>query len=159
MSENTKVDLDALLDGTLDDLADAPTFKPFPAGAHMVAISWVTDQPINDIPTVKLKLKHISTEEQVNTEDVAAVAGDETEVAFMLNKADGTANELAQGQMKEILASIKTGLDIPSATNREVMAASNGLEVLVVTTVRKSVNKTDKTDIKYYTGVKSLSVV
>lgn len=151
-------DMDSLLDGTLDDLADAPTFKPFAAGAHMLKIAFKTDEPINNIPTVKVKLTHVSTEELTNPDDVAPVAGDQTEVAFMLKDKDGKANALAQGQLKELLASLKTGLGLETATNREVMAASEGLEVLAVTTVRKS-KPSAEGEIKYYTSLKSVSVI
>lgn len=157
MSENKMIDMDALLDGTLDDLADVPSFKPFSAGAHMCKLAWEI-VAINDIPTVKLKLTHISTEELANAEDTAPAVGDTTEVAFMLKKKDGTKNELGEGQWKEILASLKSGMALPEATtNREVMTASEGLEALVVTTVRK--NDKDKQDIKYYTGIKSVTTV
>lgn len=158
---NNSASLDDLLDGTLDDLADAPAFKPFPAGAHMLKINWITDQPINDIPTVKLKLTYVEVAELANQEDALPAVGDTTEVAYMLKKkdADGklVANELAQGQLKEVISSLKAGLGLEIATNREVMAASESMEVLVSTTVR--VDKRDKNDLKYYTAVKSVAVV
>jgi hypothetical protein len=162
-TNNAMASLDDLLDGTLDDLADAPAFKPFPAGAHTLKINWITDQPINEVPTVKLKLTHVETVELANPEDEPAKAGDTTEVAFMLKKKDPNdaskmiANELAQGQLKEIIASLKTGLNLETATNREVMAASEGMEVLVSTTIRT--DKRDKNDLKHYTAVKSVMVV
>ena len=41
MTEQTlNLDIDNLLDGTLDDLADAPEFKPFPLGAHKIVMKW-----------------------------------------------------------------------------------------------------------------------
>lgn len=151
------VNIDDLLDGTLDDLADAPSFKPFAAGAHQCKLNWEVTA-INEIPTVKLKLTHVATLELVTDTDVAPVAGDTTEVAFMLKKNDGTKNELGEGQWKAILASLKEGgVGGEGATNREVMAASENMEVVVVTTVR--VNKKDPQDIKYYTGIKSVSVI
>lgn len=159
MSENNNqvANIDDLLDGTLDDLSDVPSFKPFAEGAHMCKINWEVTA-INNIPTVKLKLAHVSTEELVNAEDTAPVPGDETEVAFMLKKKDNTKNELAEGQWKEILAALKAGIpELAAATNREVMEATNNMEVLVVTNIRK--NAKDPADIKYYTGVKSVSVV
>ncbi len=39
MNENTSIDLDSLLDGTLDDLADLPESVPFHAGGHKISLS------------------------------------------------------------------------------------------------------------------------
>lgn len=151
--------IDDLLDGTLDDLADMPEFKPFPAGAHTCKLNWKIE-PINDIPTVKLKLTYVETLELAHLEDVPPKVGDTTEIAFMLKKKDGTKNELGEGQWKEILTSLKAGgVGGEGATNRQVMEASEGMEVVVNTTVRRQVNKDDKTDIKYYTGIKSVVMI
>lgn len=157
-------DMDSLLDGTLDDLADMPTFKPFCAGAHMLKLSFNAKDKINDIPTVKVKLVHISTEEK-SDEDVAPTPGDETEVAYMLQKKDAStgkmvANELAQGQFKQLLAELKTGLNLPDGTsNRAVMEAAEGLEALCITQVRKGKADKDTGEVKFYTALKSVSVV
>lgn len=146
--------IDDLLDGTLDDLADAPSFKPFPAGAHICKINWEVKK-IGESPAVELKLTHVSTAELANEADVMPAAGDTTSVAFILKKKDGTKNELGEGQWKEILASLKEGG--LQGSNREVMAASEGMEVLVVTIVRT--DKRDPQDIKHYTQIKTVSVI
>ena len=158
MTENNQnvANIDDLLDGTLDDLSDVPSFKPFPVGAHTCKISWKVTA-VSGIPSIELKLALVETVELKNPEDTPAQAGDETQVLFMLKKKDGTKNELAEGQWKEILASLKTGLNIASATNREVMSASEGLECLVSTGVR--VNKKDPQDVKYYTSIESINCI
>ena len=149
--------IDSLLDGTLDDLADIPEFKPFPVGAHTVTIKWEM-KAINNVPAIELALTGVATVELANPEtDKPIAAGDGTNVMFMLKKQDGTNNEIAQGQWKELLKPL--AVHFGTTSNRATMEASNGAEVLVVTAIRKSVSKTDATDIKYYTSVTSLTVL
>jgi hypothetical protein len=155
MTNQTAANIDDLLDGTLDDLADAPSFKPFPAGAHVCKLNWEV-KTIGTSPAVELKLTHVSTAELANEGDTMPAPGDTTSVAFILKKKDGSQNELGEGQWKEILAALKSG-GVEGNSNREIMAASENMEVMVVTTVR--VDKKDPQDIKYYTGVKSVSVI
>lgn len=155
MSNQNAANIDDLLDGTLDDLADAPEFKPFPAGAHMCKLNW-TVKPIGTSPAVELKLTHVSTQELANEGDSMPAPGDTTSTAFILKKSDGTKNELAEGQWKAILASLKEG-GVEGASNREIMAASENMEVLVVTTIR--LDKRDPNDIKKYTAIKSVHVI
>ena len=157
MTSINTTSIDSLLDGVLDDLADIPAFKPFPIGAHRTTIKWEL-KAINEVPVVELTLTAVETVELTNPEtDKPVAAGDTTNVMFMLKKKDGSNNELAQGQWKELLKPLAA--HIGTTSNRATMEASNGAEVLVITTVRKSVSKTDATDIKYYTAVSSLSVI
>lgn len=162
-NENAIMNLDSLLDGTLDDLADAPSFKPFAAGVHRVVIKWDATKKINDIPAIELSLKHMETVELKDpTGDKAPEAGDETSTSFMLFKKDKDTgklviNEMGQGQWKELLAMLKKDLGIEAATNREVMEATQNMECTAVTTIRA--DKRDKDNIKYYTGVTSLNTI
>lgn len=149
--------IDSLLDGTLDDLADVPEFKPFPMGAHKVTIKWDIKE-INSQPAIELSLTAVETIELTNPEtDKPVAAGDTTNVMFMLKKKDGTNNDLAQGQWKELMKPLAAHFGTTS--NKATMEASNGAEVLVITDVRKSVSKTDANDIKFYSSIKSLSVI
>ena len=52
MNANTQVSIDSILDSTLDDLADMPEFKPFPAGAHKCTFDFEA-KTINGKPAVK----------------------------------------------------------------------------------------------------------
>lgn len=157
---NPNASLDDLLDGTLDDLADVPVFEPFRRGAHKVKIEWKITE-VNKIPSIQLNMTLVEHMELVNPEDKPQEPGAGTNVLFMLKKEeDGklVRNDLAEGQWKEILASLRTGLNLDAATtNRAVMEATNGLEVMAVTDIRE--NKKDKDNIKYYTAVKSIVVI
>lgn len=136
-------DIDNLLDASLDDLADLPEFKPFPAGAHRVIISF-KEKVINKHPSIEMSMKAIETlelAEAVTEENKPLVAGAETSVAFMLD------NEIGQGKFKEVLKVLYplTG----AATNRQCLDAANGMEVTVVTKKREDKNEKGK----FYTDV------
>lgn len=167
MSQTQIVGMDDLLDGTLDDLADAPSFKPFAIGVHRATIKWET-KTINELPAVELSLKHLETVELKNPEDTPPTVGDETSVAFMLKKKDKDnggaiiANELAQGQWKDLLKLLKKDLNLgDEVSNRAVMEATNGMECMVVTDIRidKRESKTDESTWKHYTVVKSINTL
>ena len=154
------MDMDNLLDMTLDDLADMPEFKPFPAGAHRCTIKWALKKigELEGCPELTLTL--IETVEQNDSEATPAKAGDTTSVAFMLKKKDKDTgkwvpNDLGQGQFKEILKSLAEAAG--SAVPREIMDKSNGMEVLAVTAIRT--DKRDKDNLKYYTDVKNVQVM
>ena len=152
-------EMDALLDGTLDDLADIPEFKPFPGGAHTVTVSWTVKEIAGQM-CPELTCTYVSAVELDNPEDVVPKAGDTCSVAYMFKRKDKTTgkmvvNELGQGQFKEVIKSL--GEHFPGANPREIMEASKGAEVMVVTKIR--LDKRDKDNIKAYTDIKSLQVV
>lgn len=161
-NENNAINIDDLLDGTLDDLADAPSFQPFPAGAHNVKISWKI-KTIADMPAVELSLTYLAPVELNDPEVTPPKAGDESSTAFMLKKKDKDSgqvvtNDMGQGQWKALLAMLKTDLNLDeSASNRQVMEATEGMEVLAVTAVR--IDKRDKDNHKHYLEVKSLNAI
>ena len=147
--------IDSLLDGTLDDLADIPEFKPFPVGAHRVTIKWEV-KAINTKPAIELTVTAIETLELTDPTATPLAKGDSTSVLFQFTKKDGSKNELAEGQFKELMRPLAAAFGTNS--NRETMAASNGAEVSVITSQRKVTSKTDATDIKYYTAIDTLIV-
>jgi hypothetical protein len=144
MSENN-VNLDSLLDATLDDLADLPEFAPYPAGAHKVIIE-LESKEVNKHPSIELKLKAIETLELADpTNSHPLAAGAESSVLFMLD------NEFAQGSMKKVLRPLQEHLGVSSL--RDIIAQSKGMEVTVVTNVRWNKDKTQA-----YTNVTKIIV-
>lgn len=133
--------LDSLLNGTVDDLADLPELKPFPAGAHRVTIEFEPKE-INKKPSVLLHLTLIETMELSNAGDEPLAAGAKTNCMYMLLNNDGSRNEISQGQLKKILSSLQAGLNL-SGTNSEIMEGAKGAEVVVITKTRE--NKTNGT--------------
>lgn len=157
---NLNLDIDSLLDGTLDDLADAPEFKPYPIGAHKVIINWETKQ-LDDKKMqgkkntiVTLKMKAVETVETAAGSDEVCSPGQEENIGFFLvHHSSPKAMEIGQGGFKEIMKSLAAHYGAKS--NRDLMADSQGAEVLVTTGLR-----TDKQDAnKKYTTLEKLMVI
>jgi hypothetical protein len=128
--------IDALLDATLDDLADAPSFEPFHPGAHKITINF-EQKKIAEHPAIEMKMKLIETVELADTSAVPQKAGSECNVAFLLD------NEYGQGDLKKILTVLSAHFG--TKTNRETLEAAKGAEVLVTTKIRQK----DKDAPKY----------
>lgn len=137
-------DIDAMLDGTLDDLADLPEFKPFPVGTHAVVLTIVdktaAKDRVNNHPGFEVKMKAVETLELANSDDTPLVAGAETSVLYLLD------NPIGQGSFKKLLASAAEHFGAKS--NRELIADLQGATVAVVTRQRQNKEKTQTyTDI------------
>jgi len=144
--------LDALLDGTLDDLADAPTFAPYPIGTHKVNFTMEIkdfdktekDGSKGKVKKVVFDLVGIETVELPSGSDAAPIkAGDKTNMIFDLS------NDYGQGDLKKVLAALSAKFG--NKTNRELIEdAKSPLEALIITGQRS--NRDDKS-IKYTTLV------
>lgn len=145
MNTSTQIDINSILDGTLDDLADLPEFKPFPAGTHRVSIRW-EQKVINKHPGFELKMKAIETMELANASDAPLEAGTETGVLFLLD------NEIGQGNFKKMLSSLASHYG--AKPNRALIEESQNAEVLVITKQRQNKDKTQT-----YTDVVEMQVV
>lgn len=150
---NEMVDLDSLLDGTLDDIADLPEFKPFPVGVHQIKIFWELkdkdNKPlvINKHPTIKLKCVAVKTVElPAGSEDAPLNEGDETAILFMMD------NEMGQGQFKNVLKELAAHFG--TKTNRDTLEKSEGCECLAVFSQRPNKEKT-----KMYNGIDTIKVI
>ena len=137
--------IDSLLDSSIDDLCDLPEFKPYPAGAHKVFISFKA-KDINGHPSVEVSMKAIETLELANPNaDQPLQAGAETSVAYMLD------NEMGQGKLKEFIKPLAALHGVSSI--RQVIELSEGMEVTVVTKVRQNKDKSAS-----YTDISKLIV-
>lgn len=152
MSTNTETfNLDSLLDGTLDALADMPEFKPFPPGTHAIFATIVdkaSDKKkwVNGHPAYELKMIAEETLELADSSSIPLVKGAETSVLYMLD------NEMGQGGFKKILAA---GVEkFGPKTNREIIGEFNNLSCTVVTSLRNNKDKTQQ-----YTGIVELLVM
>lgn len=147
MSENTALDLDSLLDSSLDDLEDLPEFKPFVPGAHRALVS-LDLKEVNGKKAVELSMKHMETLELAEpSRDTAPNPGDIASILFMLD------NEFARAKMKKITAPLAAALG--TSTIRELIEAAKDVESVVITSYRK--NKEDPSSP--YMDVKELQVV
>lgn len=144
MASQDNFDIDAMLDGTLDDLADLPEFKPYPVGTHAVILTIVDKTApkdrVNNHPGFEVKMKAVETLELANSDDTPLVAGAETSVLYLLD------NPIGQGSFKKLLASAAEHFGAKS--NRELIADLQGATVAVVTRQRQNKEKTQTyTDI------------
>ncbi len=134
MSDNAN---DDLLDATLDDLADLPGFTPFPVGVHLCTLTMAVKE-VNKKPSVEVKLKYIEPVEMANPNDIPPKVGDETNILYMLKNNDGSPNEIAQGQLKATLQTLKEA-GLPGGSNREMIAnTKDGIRVAAVTKQREN---------------------
>ena len=137
-----------ILDMTLDDLEDMPTFEPYPAGAHR-ALMTLDTKVINDVQAVEAKFKLIETielAEPLKDGVKPLVEGAETSVLCQLN------NEWGRGTLKLLATPI--GQHLGLSTNREVVEECNDIEVIIVSTVQIG-----KKDGVARTKIKELAVV
>ena len=137
-------DIDSLLDGSIDDIADLPEFKTFPAGAYNVRIEFA-EKEINAKSAIELKLECISVIELNDSTAEPPAPGDETTQLFQLD------NEFGQGKFKNIIKVLAAACGTKTA--RETMEAAQGMEVKVLTTIRHNKDKTQT-----YTEVAEMSV-
>lgn len=138
--------LDSLLDATLDDLADLPSFKPFAPGAHRVTASFGLKE-INGVNYVELNFKMV---ESIELEDKTAEMpkeGDTSNTMFKLG------NEFGEGNLKKCAAPFAEALNL--STLRDVIEQVQDVECIIFTGIR-----TDKKDPdKKYLQVKELEIV
>jgi hypothetical protein len=144
-ANSNSADLDSLLDMDLDDLADLPEFKVFPAGAHR-CIMKLEKKMIGTHPAWELGLKLQETLELTDAAEVAPEAGTESSVAYMMD------NEFGQGKFKELVKPLAAHYGVTKVA--EVVEQSNGAEVVVVTKVRQNKEKTQS-----YLDIVSIEVV
>lgn len=127
-----------MLDETLDDLADLPESKPFPAGAHLctVHVRRNTNKPGSYV--VELVHKEvIELSSPVEDESLLPKPGDKSTVFISTKKKDGTVNEFGQGQLKLVL---KPMAEVANSTSiSEILdAIKSGVDCGVVVGIRKS---------------------
>lgn len=138
-------DINNLLDGTLDDLADLPEFKPFPPGTYRVRVA-LEQKVVNRHPGFELKMSCLETIELSNGSDTPPAEKAECTVLYLLD------NEIGQGQFKKLL-NVAAG-HFGAKPNRELIGDMQNTECLVV--VKNRMNK-DKTQT--YTDIVELQIV
>lgn len=145
-STEKEFNLDALLDGTLDDLADLPEFKPFPVGSYRLGLMIEQDKEKKNVYFTKLKVLEVM--ELSDASETPPAVGDESNVRSDLS------NEYGQGEFKKVLAALS--ISFPKKTNRELIeiASKESIEVLAITK-----QNTNKKNGAIYTQIVELSVV
>jgi hypothetical protein len=145
MADQNTFDIDSLLDGTLDDLADLPEFRPFPAGTYRFNF-WL-EQDKKDKNIYYSRIKNLETIELTDTSEVPMEVGAEAGVRYDLS------NEFAQGAFKKILAVLAGHFG--AKPNRQLIEdAKSPLEVLGV--IKQTTNKKNG---KVYNDIVEMQVV
>ena len=127
------ITLDSMLDVSLDDIADLPEFLVLPAGAYRVTINFEAKK-INEHPAVEAKIKVLEVLELSDPSATPPAAGAESSVAYMMD------NEFGQGNFKKIVKPLCEHHGIGNIM--QAVAASQGMEVMVVTKQRQNKDKT-----------------
>ncbi len=139
-------ELDELLDVTLDDLDDLPSFEPYPSGAHRVTASFEL-KDINGKPAAELKFTLLETLELADPQATAPKPGDTCNTMFMLR------NEFGLGNFKKTSAPFAEALGLTSI--RDILEGVKEVECVIITGIRVDKNDTSKR----YLQVKELSLV
>lgn len=144
MNNESNFNLDSLLDGTLDDLADIPEFRPFNPGAYRLNFAFEQDKKTKHVYFAKLKVLEVL--EQANPEDVPMEIGAETSVRYDLS------NEYGQGAFKKILA--VAAAHFGAKKNSELIEDMKNVEVVAIT--KHNVNKKNN---QIYTDIVEVQMV
>lgn len=139
-------EIDNLLDSTLDDLEDLPTFSPFSPGVHRV-LATLDMKDINGKQVVELALKGLETLELATSTDAPIAEGDSSSTIFMLD------NEFGRGNLKKVCTPL--GVAMGTGVIREVIEQTTDVECLIVTSLRPDKNDKDR----FYLNIKELNVV
>jgi len=142
--------MESLLEGTLDDLAQVPDFVTYPAGTHRANMFW--EMPTKDRPTsIGVKLSAIATEELADSGTEPLVPGSLTTVSFKMD------NEFGQSNYRKIIAALSSHFG--PGTNREIMEKSEGAEVIVITSLRHGKKTEQNPNPNAYTNIVEIHVV
>ena len=133
----------SLLDDSIDALADLEKFTPIPAGSHKVRINWSEPEHEEQV-IVALKLTVLETLEMANSSEPVCEPGKTANIRFPICMKDGSpliaasgkVNSFGQGQLKEVIVALQPYFS--GNTTREVMANSEGAEVIMTLKVRAS---------------------
>ena len=156
MTDTTNNTLDSILDGTLDDIADLPSFAAWPAGAYRVSLKeGFKQKTINDKPAFELKLTCLEVLEINNAaeQEEAPKVGDETSLSY------GMETEVGKGFFKEAVMPFVVHLGLDAKTPGAIRAAVDGSKGLECLAVLKRTSKTAEGETKYYPKLVKIEVL
>lgn len=129
---NTEVDVDSLLDANLDDLADLPSFAPYPPGVHDVKTTMGL-KDVNGKKTVTVDFEYVGMVELADPTSAVPEVGSKCNILCQLD------NPYGQGTFKMFIKASAEANGIPeSASNRQKMEACNATVLRIVSSIRKN---------------------
>ena len=131
--------LDDLLNAGADQLESAPSFAVFCPGTHLVSVSLALDLKAGkgkNLPAVNCEIVYLGCLEKANPDDVEPRAGDKNKLMWFLNHEKDVVKQLGQGALKGF-ANV-TNARFGDRSNMEVIDATKGQEMILVSKVRKS---------------------
>ena len=140
-------ELDDLLDSTLDDLADLPSFTPFHPGAHTCTVT-MEAKKVTERSAVEMTFTHVESAElaadqldQDGNPRVPPVPGDTCNSLFFMD------TEFGQGKFKETAAIFAEALDI-QGTLRDIIEGVTDVQVMLINGIRIAKDKREYLDVK-----------
>jgi len=128
----SQIDLDNLLDETLDDIEDLPEYKSFPKGSYKLSVT-MSAKEVNDKPAVEMEMKCLEVLELADADAAAPAEGDTSSILFFLD------NPFGKGKLKKAATPLAESLGASSV--REIVEACQGIECVAV--LKQTVNKKD----------------
>jgi hypothetical protein len=137
------MNLDQLLDGSFDQLADKPEFKPFPAGQHAVQTFFKSKkfgENGKDGEGFEVKFKYMELVELTDPSKEVPKAGAESTLQLNLTAKDDFQRESGQGNFKIIMAALAA--KHPGLNVRQLIEAGQGQAAIITTGTRMNKDKT-----------------
>lgn len=135
------LDIDELMDRTIDDLADFVPFEPFPIGSYLCQFSYEkTTVGDKDLPTVKATFTLQEVVELAEKDAVPPEEGRKFVKSYILVTKDGKRNAISEGQLKsEILQPLKEVFG--GEKTSEILHNGDGCVMALTLGIRKRKNK------------------
>jgi|SRR5690606_25351307 len=140
-----------LLDASVEDLVELEAFEPFPPGTYRVVIDF-SEKDVNDKPSVEFGFKCQEVIELSEATATPPEVGKTGSILYMLYTANGEVNSVGQGQLRELLSTLRES--VGGDTSREVMANAKGVSAVVTLKVRQ--DKKDKD--RFYNSLTAIVV-
>lgn len=136
-------DLSLLNNFSLEDLADVPEYRVFPAGTHIVNTTFEVKKSKSLKPMVVVKFTAVETQELVNEADTPLRQGESNLYYCMLD------SEYGQADLRKIIGPIATATGVSGLA--DLIASVNeegGVNLLLTSYTKENKKEPGKVDLK-----------
>jgi len=145
-TEAVFANLDELFAGSLDDIADLPSFETPPKGAYIFDVSMSTKE-INKKPAVSADFTVVETVELEDADVTPVAVGTKFNIAFILG------NNISEGKLKQFLAPFSEHYGTKSLSE---LVRDKVQGTRIAATMKHRYDKDDKE--KIYPDIRNVSV-